>query len=290
MDSKIAARCFTVSRPEVGARDFPEILLEAIGLPQPVDRENDVHPGVTLRLERCLRVGNSLHGEFTRKQTKNIPPSASDAGLAPTAMARGHGLAHVAAFLYHYPTRTLLLQSNRQCATASRIAIYIGLRSIGSQFAISPIIHPDLLERVRGKPIRRMRIKFAAPDNLEALERDGVAAARAARQAADAYGAHSIELIISANFESRTSTLNPRAPGVIGRLLGSPDVSQLEVKTLDDDGVEDVDLIDERLKCEEVLDLPENDPEQHYIARRAWLEASFHDMMPVLNRMRQPQA
>ena len=286
MDSKIAARCFTVSAPENGAADFQEILLEAIALPTPGERESEVHPGATLRLERCTRVGNTLHGEFCRKQTTNIPPSAGNAGLAPINMATGHGLGHVAAFLYHYPSRTLVLQSNRQCATANRIAVYIGFRSIGSQFNISPIIHPDMLDRIRGKPLRRLRVRFASPENLEVLERSGVAAGRIAREAAEAYGAHTIEITLSANFESRSSTLNARAPGALRRLLGHADVSQLEVKTLDDEGVENVDLIDEKMKFEEVLDLPEGNPDQHYIARRAWLEKNFRAILPTINRLR----
>lgn len=286
MDSKITARCFTVSNPERGATDFPDILLETIALATPGERENEVHQGVTLRLERCTRVGNSLHGEFCRKQTANIPPSAGNAGLAPIAMAAGHGLGHVAAFLYHYPSRTLVLQGNRQCATSNRIAIYVGLRSIGSQFNISPIIHPEMLDRIRGKPLRRMRVKFASPENLDVLERSGVAAGRIAREAAEAYGAHTIEIILSANFESRSSTLNRSAPGALRRIMGHADISQLEVKTLDDDGVEDVDLIDEKMKFDEVLNLPEGNPDQHYSARRAWLETNFRDKLPEINRIR----
>lgn len=286
MDSKIAARCFTVSNPQHGATDFPEVLLEAITLPTPGERESEVHQGVTLRLERCTRVANTLHGEFCRKQTTNIPPSAGNAGLAPINMAAGHGLGHVAAFLYHYPSRTLVLQGNRQCATANRVAVYVGLRSIGSQFNISPIIHPDMLDRIRGKPLRRMRIRFASPENLDVLERSGVAAGRIAREAAEAYGAHTIEITLSANFESRSSTLNGQAPGALSRILGHADVSQLEVKTLDDEGVENVDLIDEKLKFEEMLNLPEGNPDEHYIARRAWLEANFRAMLPTINRLR----
>nr|WP_267426437.1 hypothetical protein [Methylobacterium sp. GC_Met_2] len=130
-------------------------------------------------------------------------------------------------------------------------------------------------------------MRFASPENLETLERAGVAAGRVAREAAEAYDAHTIEIILSANFESRSSTLNGRAAGALRRILQHGDVSHLEVKTLDDDGVEDVDLLDERLKCDEVLDFPEGNPDGHYNARRAWLEEKFNDMLPTIRQMQQ---
>jgi hypothetical protein len=238
-----------------------------------------------LRLERCQAIRGIIFGEFCRKQTRNIPPFAHDDGMDPMAMPAGHGLGHPAAFLYHRRTRVFVLQSNRLCATPGRIAAYVSNMSPGAFFHIAPIIHPDALEMVRGKQLRSVQVRFASIDNLEALERDNIAAARAAREAAEAYGADSIEITLRAGLD-RASRLNGNAnAGLLARLLRSDSVETLKVKAVADGRVEPIDLIDEKMQFSTTLDLPEADTDGNFRSRVAWIEQEFRARLPDLEAM-----
>ncbi len=291
MDRKIAACFYRVSDAPAGIPDFPDPLSEIARLPQPGQRELQTNPGVKLRLEGCTSVGNILHGQFVRKQTANIPPSASDAGLAPIPMADGHGLAHTAAFLYHVPTRIMVLQSNRLCATHSRVAAYVGMYRNGALFNLKPIRQPDAEGRLNPSKIREFKVQFASPDNLEALEREGIAAARGAREAAQAYGATVITITVSAGPERKKYLDETGAMGLLRRLWGrDTEATKLSARSKTGDKTEWIDLIDEHIKAEAEIDLPEMDPEAHYRARSAWLETEFRAREEYLVSLFGPQA
>src|SRR5687767_8480773 len=111
MDSRVHARFYRATKPSAGVADVDAILIAEAANGKVGDRERDLGDGVIVRLERCEQRGDFIEGEFCRIQTENIPPGVGPEGLEPIDLG-GKGIGHVAAFLYHKPTRVLLLQRN----------------------------------------------------------------------------------------------------------------------------------------------------------------------------------
>lgn len=186
MDSNVSARYFRVSAHVVQAPDFPDLLLAEMGKPIK-DREHDVTgTGVLLRVEHCSNEGDFVIGEFCRKQIVNIPPQAGPNGLKPIILPHGEGIGHVAAFRYHRPTRIILLQNNSQCATPHRIALYVKFASSTAVlYGFSRILREDAWARFKNRKLRSFTVRFASPENLEALDDQNIAAARGAKMLAE---------------------------------------------------------------------------------------------------------
>lgn len=283
MDAYVRARFFKVSEPKEGLSDFHELLLEQDGVSPVADRERNLGRGIVFRLEHAERRGEFVAGEICRKQTSNIPPQVGDDGLAPIELADGQGIGHVAAFKFHYPTRILLLQQNRQCGTASRLCSYIKELQSKSTFSIDPVYREDAWERARGKPIRNFRVRFAAPRDLSSFDDDGASGARGAKKIAGIFDAPEIEIALGVG-RRRKQTLNQPSVWKFLRWLRSSEaeVTKMEATILDDGQAELVDFVDEHLSFGQELDLPDRNPKENYHRRKRFLDDIFDDNMNYL--------
>lgn len=291
MDAKVSARFFRVSPPPDGKIDFPDQLLNIMKAKTAGERERVLDGGVTLRLERCSSDGQFIAGEFCRKQTVNIPPKASAAGLAPVNLGEGSGLGHTAAFRYHRPTRVLLLQHNAQCANPIRLGVYLAFPQPDSFFVFSPILRKDAWERFKDKSVRKFEVRFASPENLEALDEANVAAASGVKMLADAYGGMAVKFSVSVGRNKKASLVKSAVQATINSIVGSEaKVRTLRVQTGKDDGGQPIDFLKEHLKSSKELDLPENDPMANYAKRSAYLKDVFSDNLVHLIEMYKPKA
>ncbi|TNC16423.1 hypothetical protein FF100_04035 [Methylobacterium terricola] len=285
MDASIAGRFYRLSEAPQGSLDFDALLLEQMQRQNPGDRERDLGGGVIMRIERCAVENGILIGDFCRKQTINIPPQAGPAGLTPIQLDLGMGIGHVAAFAYHSPTRCLFLQRNLQSATPNRIGLY--LRSLSGQalFTFSPVLREDAWMRLHGRGIRVLTVKFASPENLSALDDEGIAAAKGARLMAEAYNGMEITFTISAG-RKKNSILNAQAvAGTLRSLIGSSaDIDNLSIKTSIEEGSEPIDMLGDQLKYAEEINIPEGNPDQHYEVRKRWIVNKFRANEDYLRR------
>lgn len=290
MDTTVRARFFRATPAPDDVADFPDMLLQEMKKSLP-DREQNVAdivegddaPTVLLRVEQCETEGEFVTGQFCRKQTTNIPPQAGPDGLTPITLPHGQGLGHLSAFRYHRPTRILLLQNNIQCASPRRISVYMARINAAALFGFEPVMREDALERFKHRTVRSFTVRFASPENLEALDDSGIASARGARLLAEAF--HGLDLTISVGVgRKRKKFLDFAAVNKeIKALLGSDaDISELEVLANEDEEGQTIDFIKEHLKCSEVLTLPEGDHEKHYQVRKAFLKSEFQTRMDYL--------
>jgi hypothetical protein len=290
MDTTVRARFFRVTDAPANVPDFPDLLLQEMKKPM-TDREQNVAyavdgdevPTVLLRVEQCESEGDFVAGQFCRKQTSNIPPQAGPDGLSPIMLPNGQGLGHLAAFRYHRPTRILLLQNNMQCASPKRLSVYLARINGAALFAFEPAMREDALERFKHRNVRSFTVRFASPENLEALDDKGIASARGARLLAEAF--HGLDLTISVGVgRKRKKFLDfGRVSREVKALLGSDaDVAELEVKANEDEEGQTIDFLQEHLKCSANLPLPEADHKKHYQVRKAFLKSEFQSRLEYL--------
>lgn len=292
MDAKVAARFYRVSSKPADTADFPDLLLEMMKEAQVGARERNLEGSCTLRLENCEADGEFVSGEFCRKQTVNIPPAAGPEGLKPIELDDGTGMGHVAAFRFHRATRVLLFQHNLVCASANRVGEYLSAINPAAVFTFVPILREDAWERFTNKDVRALRVSFASPANLEALDEAGVAAAKGARLIAEAYNGVSVEIVVSVG-KRRKKFLNFAAVrDTLSKVVGSnADVNKANVrnKATEEDDSGAINFLREHLRVKEDLTLPENDHASNYQVRKAFLAKGFNDKMSYLLKHFGPQ-
>lgn len=294
MDAIVAARFYRVI-PEKGLLpNFADTLLGAMA--EPIHkRERDLGTGLLLRVENCTADGDYIDGQFCRKQLDNIPPQAGPMGLAPILLERGQGLGHLCAFRYHRPTQIVLLQTNILSATPNRVSLYFrALSGATGTYYLEPILRQDALDRFKNRNLRSFTVSFASPENLEALDDQGLASARGARLLSEAFQGLEMTITVKAGREKKKKRfLNfESTKREIEGLLGSgADIEKLEVQADPDpdDESRSIDFLEEHLRCRAELELSEVNVEKNYEIRRDFLKSEFVTRLPYLLKHFGPQ-
>jgi hypothetical protein len=259
MDAKVSAKFFRINKPAADAAN-PDTVLRNLLARELSDREIGLGEGVTLRLEQLEQEATYLAGEFCRIQTENIPPSAGPDGLIPTVLENGRGLGHLAAFRYHIPTRLLLLQINQLCATPNRVSLYLGSAEGKPLYVLDPVLRRDVLARVGKAEVRAFTVKFAEPENIDALDDASLSAIQGVKHAAQLLHATEIEITVAAGpkkkKKKRPHMLQQPVRRILAKLSKTKDVKSLKAQITEDDVAEWVDLLEEQMKYKEVFELP----------------------------------
>jgi hypothetical protein len=201
-------------------------------------------------------------------------------------------LGHLAAFRYHRPTRILLLQTNIQSASPNRVSVYVQKLTNGAgTYVFKPVLREDALERFKNRTLRSFTVGFASPENLEALDEKGLASAKGARLLAEAFNGLEFTITVSAGRGKKKYLNFDTVWNEVTSLLGSgADIKKLEVMANPDDEGNDIDFLEEHLKCRAELELSDGDPEANYQVRRSFLASEFAVRLPyVMKHFGAPQ-
>lgn len=287
MDTIVAARFFRAN-PSVGLLpDFADALLEKMSEPLH-KREYDLGTGVILRVENCEVDGEFVAGQFCRKQMDNIPPQAGPMGLAPIALERGQGLGHLCAFRFHRGTQILLLQTNILSATPNRVSLYLTALFNGKgTYILEPVLRQDALDRFKDRKLRSFTVSFASPENLEALDEQGLASAKGAKLLAEAFQGLEFTIIVKAGREKKKKrflNFDNTKREIEGLLRSGADIDRLEVQADPDpeDESRNIDFLEEHLRCRAELELSDVNVEKNYEIRRDFLRSEFETRLPYL--------
>lgn len=284
MDTTITGRAFRVSEPSAGRKDFHELLLAQAAKPSLKAREVDIGEEVILRLERGVRTGEWLEGEFVRVQTKQIPPQAGPDGLEPIELKDGRGLGHLAAFAYHVPTRVLMLQTNRLSATPNRIALYTASNDLKDLFIFAPVLAQDAMTRFAKKKPRGFSVTFAGPKNLDFLSDQNLAIAQGAKLIAEAYGGIRVRIDVSVGKSRKRLLDKENILGALGAISGLPGVKRLKVQA-EETGVDDdvINFLKEQIHGTQKIDLPDG-LDDSFKLRLAYLRKVFADNISTITK------
>lgn len=287
MDNTVTAKFFRVT----GEAAAPEFVahLDTIFAKALVDRESDINPGtnnpVIVRLERLAHDdADYVTGELIRKQVRNIPPEANDEGLEPIELSEGGGLGYSSAFIFHRPTRVILIQSNPIAVTYSRLAMYTVTHNPAANYRFDPIPTDEAWDRFnRGLP-RKLVVRIASPEAVAGLP---AAAGTVAGSAADVSEAmNGAYITIEVSMGNKKGSLDVNAVRNLIRTFRQSeevDVRHLSASVKPDgSGTDVIDFLEEYLVFKDVFDLPENDAERSYTMRRDILRNAFGNRLEYI--------
>lgn len=291
MDRTVTVRFFKVTKTHPAGPTFERALRDTFGLGgQAHERERQAH-GRTLRLERLTDTRGFLAGEIVRKQTENIPPEASNAGLSPLAMQEGGGLGHCVAFRYDPRLEVIAIQFDNRGVSINLFLSYLKVVSPAADFMAEPLVRRDAWERYnRGLP-RKIEMTIASPENLPAVEGQVGSVISSVKNLSEQSDGPVVTVSISMG-QARGTLSKRMVDGVLQfftRGAGAQeDVRKLRVRTSTEEGVDDVSFISEFIRKSDVLDIPDA-PDQNYASRRKFVSDAFDEFYDDIRDIYGPQ-
>lgn len=151
---------------------FESIIQQISDLP-PDEARNVQIRGFPIRLNKSSQRPNFWQGELIRIRMNDLPTKASLSGeTEPIDLDDDEGIGEETAFLYHIPTKVLMLQCNRLGVSASAFARYCrSVCQLDDDVAFDPILKGNVLERLSQMQIvRKFELKVAGLEELEILQ------------------------------------------------------------------------------------------------------------------------
>lgn len=280
MDSKITVRFFRITKNHQAAPDFEAALQNALAAGQTAAARQRNINGSIIRLERLAANGTCWDGEIVRKQTQNIPPAADDDGLTPLVLNDGSGLGHSIAFRYSPGVQVLAIQFDNRAVSVNRLVAYLRAIDPAHDYGAFPLIRRDAWERYgRGSP-SSVVLEIAAPADLPAVEGEVGSVIASTKRLAEMANAPVITIEVKMG-RTRGSLSKGFVDGILDFFTRGEgreqDVRKLGVTSRTEDAAEYIDFLQEGLKHSDTLDLPSDDPNVNYRARRNYLEACFNE-------------
>ena len=276
MNNQITFRFYPVSKEKSVPHTLSSVM-SAIGKVTPkVKRERQIAGGALLRLEEFeTETDGSIVGELIRVQSTNMPADVTDDGRQALAVKRG--LAHGVIFRYDEPAKVLTVQHAPQIASVGRIMDYIAAYQTGAVFVAAPMVKKDSWARFNSGGVRKLTVRVARPAELQADASQSCFTGM--RLMGTQYDAPSVKVEISMGHYKGTlgdsvRSLASQAVNLFGGGDGA-ELRSLSAKVEGEDG--DVDLISERLKVTEDLNLDPTDPHKNYERKRSFIRQIMKD-------------
>lgn len=228
--------------------------------------------GLHLRFENYQRTSNYCTGEIIRQQRDDLPPLAPiGKALQPNINPLGHGTA----FLYHYDTRVLVLQVNKDGVGAGSIISCIKQNLNHHGFAHVPLLNKNTIQELIDGGARSVTVKFASPDNLSVADNDKKSDVDNLNNMRALFDAPSIE--VTCGFDTpKKGSLNVKAVAKFIRQLQHSPVTPQKIQVKQEGQAELLDLLGKKLSYSDSTVHPDSkNLQKHYQVRKAFLEDAF---------------
>ena len=150
-----------------------EDVIQQISILPPDETRNIEIRGFPIRLSQSSQRPNFWQGELIRIRMNDIPTKASLSGdIEPIDLDDDEGLGEETAFLYHIPTKVLMMQRNRLGVSASVFSRYCQrICNLDDYIAFDPILRGDVLVRLaQMHVVRKFELKVARVEDLNILQ------------------------------------------------------------------------------------------------------------------------
>lgn len=223
------------------------------------------------RIERFKRNPDYCTGDFVKQQKDDIPPQAADGKpLKPSNIPLGH----LTAFLYLYKSNVLIIQGNRSGISAASMFRLIQSKLSHSGFDCTPLLSQATVDDLLDGTTRNITVKFAAPENLSAVESDGSDLQNLDRMRR-MFGAPSMEISCGFDTPKEGGLNNTKIAGFIKNLYNSPlQTRKIQVKQ---EGAELLDLLGKKHTYTESIVLNASNMDNYYITRKTFLERAYKE-------------
>ena len=236
--------------------------------------------GTYLRFDNYLRGSDYCTGDIIRQQHDDVPPSAP---IGKALQPNPNPLGHASAFLYHYDTRVLVLQVNKNGVGLGAIDSCVKQHLNHQGFGQGPILNQDTIQDLINGGARSVTIKFTAPDNLNAVENAHKSDIDNLNFMRNLFNAPTLEM--TCGFDTpKKGSLNVQAVArFIGQLTNSY-VTPKKIQVKQEGQVEMLDLLGKKLAYIDKKVRPDSkNISKHYQTRKAFLEKAFKENEAYLN-------
>jgi hypothetical protein len=273
MNKKLTVEAFRVEMPK-RAPSLEQIIRQVEAMPL-VDRNRDVRDN-PMRLQEIFMARQLSEGGLVRIRLNFVPVSAKLSGeVKPFTLEDGEGVGEETAFLFHAPTRVLLLQRNRMGVSATAFASYFeNIGQLDEPIGLDPVLRPNAMRKLQSmREVRKFNFKVTGAD--ASFYRDPDRAVTGSAQIIKEFGAPNVEIVMSMgrnqsglNMESvlktarKLFTVHGEAPNAVTKI-------QLTGRNNHDESTM-VDLIHDRIVEEIMVDVQAGKPVS-YATRRSVL-------------------
>lgn len=279
MDNKVTVRFYQVQRHHDTDLGFSQVLAHIRALSQTFPADYlELDEDVWVRLERYEADRQYVRGEFTRKQTVNLPPKVVRGDLE----ASTDPIAHRVAFQYNIALGILAIEQSRSGMTLPRVNKYIIDLTGHAGFEFVPVITSNAMEQLTNGTPKKLVLKVAHPEHLNIANASASARgiAQQLRSMKDLFGGPVIEANIGFG-RGQGSLHKQNVLSVIRFMLANEDqVEKIQVKI--DGEQEPIDLLTQQLKGKRTLRLNDDDLDAHYQTRRSYIEHLFRGYLRFL--------
>jgi hypothetical protein len=195
MTKPINVRFYQVGKVAQHGPSLRTVLQSIFDLGDPSERERQLSGAFRCRLERFTATPGYLAGEMMRVRSTDLPCEVHPDGTR--ALSVGVPIGDGIAFHYRENDHKLAIQYDARTLSPGRFNDYIHQMVDAGQFTFEPALDPNALARFRAQPLRKLKIKLANPQRLEALEDEMAAAGHAFRDLGSAYQSPIISLEMS---------------------------------------------------------------------------------------------
>lgn len=234
------------------------------------------YKGFYLRLESYRMEGNIRIGSATKINTLTLPSKANIRvpGVQSLGLADDEGVANLTAFVIDPVNLAVVMQRNSQGVRAgSFVHLLENLLGI-SDIGLNIMLETDVVNKLnRMQFFSKFTVRIAnptAPQNYEDV------AVRESAQIAQYYNARDIKLELGiGSGQNRGPLAIQRIKATINKLLNAREETKLQSlvvrgKENDDDRIEPLDLIQQRLSCEIDVPITSRSLQQDMLERAVW--------------------
>jgi len=278
MPKVVTVRFFQIGKFHAQAMSFRAALDQIEALGQPGARERQLGLGFRCRLERYHATAGYLTGEITRVRNDDFPSEVHPQGTRAlnVAVPIGEGVA----FRYRERDHVLAMQYDNRVVSPGRFIDYVMQMVAGAQFTIDPKVDANALAHFRARPLKKVRIKLARPQDLRQVEPAMASAARAFKSLAQNYSSPTVTLEMSVGQEDGSLAADAKRmiEGFVRRSMHDENVKSIKVKPDNGPGIpnDDINLLDALLSVRDEIQNPSNDPQRNYDSRRRIVERALN--------------
>ncbi|MFH1795379.1 MAG: hypothetical protein ABIK36_12255 [Pseudomonadota bacterium] len=277
MDKNFTFRFYDVSRKTNSSPAMVDILRFIAAKPM-ADREKLLATDYTVRLEKLEDDGpHAVVGELTRCQNTNLPSEIDSDDRKALEVDR---LGHSVVFRLNWQTGVLGVQFDTRVVSPGKILEYLSAFNTAAIYSIAPKIDAQNWAKFNSGSTRKLTFKVANPDDMGDLDGSAKAASDSFKAMADAYDAPAIQIEISMGHKSGflSTAVTGLAQQLASMAFPGAQLEKLTAKTVVNDEMQVIDLIEELVVAKDALEIHDRDPEVNWNVKRLYICSKMQSM------------
>ncbi|HEX5322150.1 MAG TPA: DUF6731 family protein, partial [Capsulimonadaceae bacterium] len=159
---------FQVAVPQNCGRTFEQLINEVAQMPDDETRTVEWYDKTLIRLRGVLKTDGVLLGEMVRTEMENLPSKSNRKGvISRLNLADDEGTARRTHFLYHEPTKTIVIHKSQTGVAPRAIRHYFEGFCGCAGIAFSPWLDTAAMKKLAGSDgFRSLEVTVATTANL----------------------------------------------------------------------------------------------------------------------------